>query len=123
MLGNATPDECHDGGKRDICLAVLVRVFVTSSRSAAAAGRLRCKQLFVGSNAMKNHGIAPDAIDDEQVGPHMAFFQANPVRAALVEAVLPKCLGSAPPEIKMENVLESLGFKLRMLSRGRGSRA
>jgi hypothetical protein len=76
------------------------------------------------SNTMKNYGIATNAIDEEQVGSYMAFSQANPVPAALVETVFPKCLRQRVAGNQyVENVLDSLGFKLRMLSRGEIVRA
>ena len=58
----------------------------------AAAASPPCKQLVVSPDAMKNHRLAPNAIDKQEVVTQVTFRQSGPVRVALVETVFPKRL-------------------------------
>jgi len=68
---------------------------------------------------MKNHRLAPNPIDEQQVGADVTFRHASPISAALVETVLPKRLRQgAAGNHDVKDVLESLRFEFRMLSCG-----
>ena len=90
---------------------------LTAPSHGAAAASPPCKQLVVRPDAMKNHHLAPNAIDKQKVGAQVTFRQPGPIRAALVEAVFPKGLRQrSAGDHHFEDVLESLGFEFRMLS-------
>ena len=68
---------------------------------------------------MKNHCLAPHPIDEQEVRADMTLCHASPISAALVETVLPKRFRqSAAGNHDVKNVLERLGFEVRMLSCG-----
>src|SRR6266853_1490542 len=63
--------------RRDKLLGILM---VPSHVAAATCPP--CKQLVVSSDAMKNHRLAPNAIDKQEVVTQVTFRQSGPVRVA-----------------------------------------
>jgi hypothetical protein len=53
----------------------------------------------VRADAVKDHGITPNTIDQQEIRAKMTLRHTGPIGAALVEAMFPDASGRVPPEI------------------------
>ena len=73
---------------------------------------------------MKDYRVTSSPIDEQQVGAEVAFREASPIGAALVQVMLTKRIRQrSAGDHDVENVFESFGFELGTVFARTGSRA
>lgn len=83
-----------------------------------APRRFPSEQLIVCSDAVKNHRVAANPVNQQEVGAEMALGHAGPVRAALIEMMFPERVWQGTGGNQdIEDILKSLGFEFWVLSR------